>query len=296
MAGKQSHDRKRKFHFLMGFFLTLGLMACSSCALLKSGLSKDKRKGSEIILHTKTMMVIVKLPVDYNPAKPYALLVALHGNGGSAPGWAPAFNRFANEPFIVAIPQGAYQKPQGGFSWFFETTDRSLWKSYDALAVTKLLEAVAEVSALYPVRETYILGFSQGASMAYMAGLLHPELIRGIIAIGGLMPEIDQEGSLINDTQVTRARKIKLLIARGNSDDLVSRPHFTDQRKYFRSKGYEISSYEYQGGHFLTEGVFDRIRRWLKKNSSPVAAQGLERTGRRPDAGRQDFAAEVRAR
>ncbi|MCX6567290.1 MAG: alpha/beta hydrolase-fold protein [Candidatus Aminicenantes bacterium] len=277
MVGKKSYRPKRKFHFINGLFLALGLIVSSSCALLKSGLPNDKQEGREIIVNTKSMMVIVKLPVDYNPAKPYTLLVALHGNGGSAQGWAPSFNRYANEPFIVAIPQGAYQKPQGGFSWFYETTDRSLWKSYDTLAVTKLLEAVAEVSSRYPVKEKFILGFSQGAGMAYMAGILNPAIIRGVIAIGGVMPEIDREGSLINDSQVIRARGLKLLIARGNSDDLVNRQHFTDQRKYFRSKGYDVSSYEYQGGHSLTESLLGRIRRWLKKNSSSSpAAQDLE--------------------
>jgi len=270
MFENKNHLLKREFRFFKSLAIVLGLMASSSCAPLKSGLPDDQKEGREILVQTKTMMVIVKLPHDYNPSKPYALLVALHGNGGSALGWAPVFNRYAKEAFIIAIPQGAYPKPQGGFSWFYETTDRSLWKSYDSLAVTKLLEAVAEVSSLYPVREKFIFGFSQGAGMAYLAGLLNPEIIHGIIAVGGVMPEIDREGSVIHDAQVIQARGMKLLIARGNSDESVDRRHFTAQQKYFRSKGYEISSFEYQGGHTLTEDLMVRIGRWLKKNvSSP---------------------------
>lgn len=244
--------------------LALCLVISLSCELLTSGAN-----GAEdgFFFHWQSLKAILKLPEPYDKTKQYTLLVALHGNGGTAASLAPAFSSFSKESLMVAVPEGQYPKPSGGFSWFYETSDRSLWESYDTRSVESVLGLISEIRARYPVGKVFILGFSQGASLAYMIGLRNPSLVTGILAIGGAMPEIDQKGSIIHAQDVADAQRVKIFIAHGVSDDLVTKQTYTAQRDFFLSQGYSVTAQEYVGGHYLTTQLLGGVLQWVKKNA-----------------------------
>jgi len=209
--------------------------------------------------------VLLKLPHGYVENHQYPLLVALHGNGGSAEGLSPAFNGFRDEPMIVALPQGGYPLPQGGYSWFYKTADRSIWEKEDILSVSRIVDAISEAASLYPIKKVYVLGFSQGASLAYMTGLLNPSLVAGVAAIAGIMPEIDGSGAILHAVDIEKAKGVRMFIARGTGDGLVERRHLTSQYDYFSSRGYVATTCEFQGGHTLTTELLGKLLEWLKQ-------------------------------
>ena len=59
-----------------------------------------------------------------------------------------------------------------------------------------------------------MFGFSQGATMAYLTALRNPALVSGVLAVGGGLPEIDREGSLVHAADVERARAVRVFTAR----------------------------------------------------------------------------------
>jgi predicted esterase len=152
----------------------------------------------------------------------------------------------------------------GGFSWFFLTDDRSLWEPYDTRAVQDLVALIAEIRGRYRINRVIVFGFSQGASMAYMLGLLNPALVWGVVAVSGYLPEIDGEGSIVHAQDVTNARTVKVFIARGSSDGIVSRDAFVSQRDLFTSRGYSVTALEYVGNHYLTDELLAQVLLWLK--------------------------------
>jgi predicted esterase len=212
------------------------------------------------------MMAIVKLPDRFTTSASYTMLVALHGSGGTAEGFAPTFSSFSRESVVVAVPQGEFPMPTDGYSWFSGATDRSLWESYDTRSVRDLVELIAEIRTRYRINRVVVFGFSQGALLAYMAGLLHPSLVSGVVAVSGGMPEIDQEGSIVHAQHIADARNLKLFIARGFSDGRVEREVFVSQRDFFTSRGYSVTALEYVGNHYLTDDLLWQVLLWLKRH------------------------------
>lgn len=208
--------------------------------------------------------VLLKLPRGYDEEKKYTLLIALHGNGGNAEGLSPAFNSFRDEQIMVALPHGGYPKSNGGYSWFYETGDKSVWEKKDMLSVSRIVEVISEVASLYPIEKVYVLGFSQEVTLAYMTGLRNPSLVAGVAAIAGILPEVDSKGAIIHAVDIEKAKSVRMFIARGRSDGLVERRHLTSQFEYFVNKGYVVTSCEFHGGHTLTNELLGKLLEWLK--------------------------------
>ena len=219
----------------------------------------------DVVFQSQYLTAILKLPESYDSSRTYPLLVALHGNGGTSAGFAPLFSSLARASVLVAVPQGEYRKPAGGYSWFFETSDRSLWEEYDTRSVAGVVALISDLRARYPIGNVFVLGFSQGASLAYMTGLRNPSLVSGVLAISGYLPEIDREGSIVHAQDVVNARNVEIFVARGTSDSLVSRQAYTVQRDYLVTNGYSVTEFEFAGAHYLTEDLLFRVLQWLKE-------------------------------
>lgn len=217
----------------------------------------------------QTMMVrdqpvIIRLPSPFDSSKSYPLLIALHGNGGTANPIAELFSHYQHKSLIIGIPHGQYSAANGtGYSWFYETTDRSLWEQADSLSVDHILTVVNSIGHRHKIGNVYIFGFSQGASLAYMTGLKYSDRISGIIAVGGFMPDIGEPGSLIKPDDIRKSSGIPLLIAHGNRDIIANKSQYLSQIRYFRIQGYSVSEFEFDAGHTLTFELLDYVVTWI---------------------------------
>ena len=128
-----------------GLAVALGslLGAIQSCKLP----GPESPAAKDVDFTTPSLTAILKLPERYDSSKTYALLIALHGNGGTAAGFAPAFSSLAGDSLLVAVPQGEYAKSGGGYSWFYLTNDRSLWEEYDTRSVDHVAELASAIGA-----------------------------------------------------------------------------------------------------------------------------------------------------
>ena len=241
----------------------LALLPLPSC-LSPDPVAPDPRY---VVFRTADLAVLLKPPADYDSTATYPLLVALHGNGGTALAFAPALSPFARTAFFVAVPQGLYAREDGGFSWFALTRERALWETLDTRSVASVAGLIAALRASYPIGDVFVLGFSQGASLAYLTGLRHPALVSGVIAIGGRLPLMDTVGAIVHAQDVDRARGVPIFVARGADDALVGRRTFLAQVDFWTSRGYAVTSHEYDGGHHLTAGLMDRVLEWLRERA-----------------------------
>ncbi len=242
----------------------------------KSNIEKSNENPTafqKVLLLVKTekfQKCLLRLPDNYDINLAYPLLIILHGNGGEPESLAAFLSQFSHEPVILAIPEGLYLKsdgnPRPGFSWFYETRDKSIWVEVDTLSSNFINQTAQEVRLHYKINKTFIFGFSQGASLAYMAGLRSPAEFAGIAAVGGSLPEIDKPYAVIHSIDITAAKNLKILIARGNSDPLVKKKQIESQRDLFVAKGYEVTSFEYKGAHELTLELFNNIFKWIREN------------------------------
>lgn len=116
----------------------------------------------------------VILPPNHDPTKPAALIIALHGSGGTPEEMEACFQRLAaRHGAILCVPSGI--RPLGnGYHWMF--MDESEW------LILHALEMCRKQHSIDPQR-VVLAGFSQGGNMSFYMAMRHPELYRGIIAI-----------------------------------------------------------------------------------------------------------------
>ena len=107
--------------------------------------------------------------------KPAILLI--HGLGDEADTWRHIFPTLANAGYRIIAPD------LPGFG-------RSLWKERITIrrhsqAIARLMATTARASAEHPI---VLIGSSLGAGIAEIAAISHPELVKGVIMIGGCFP------------------------------------------------------------------------------------------------------------
>jgi phospholipase/carboxylesterase len=231
----------------------------------------EESRGEVIYVKTsKLLELLVKLPQKFDSSRKYPLLIGLHGNGGNPEQiLATINNTLKNEPLILAAPKGAYpnfaQLRGQHFSWEIQTRNRELWKIGDPLSIENLNEVVQVIRKKYPISEVYILGFSQGAAYALLSGFKYPEMVAGIISIGGVFPETDTEFSMLQEKEIANGKKFRVFIAQGNHDPLVPVGTGAKTAEKLKKYGYEVEYQEYEGGHEISPELLKKIYSWLAK-------------------------------
>ena len=222
---------------------------------------------------TRTLLVksvrvapcLLYYPESYQADRDTDLLIILHGNGGNAASFARIWDAFADPSFIMAVPQGAYDVSGGShrgramFSWYYLTDSRAIWKMADPLAEESVENVIDAVRAAQRINRVFILGFSQGASLAYAVGIKNHGKVDGIIALAGIFPQ----ESLTAD-QVAAARHLPVFVARGDRDTRVSQAVMDHQRKILRDNGYDLTDHAFRGGHELPPDLLARVQEWMK--------------------------------
>ena len=227
------------------------------------------RAADEVIFPSPRLEAILRTPAGYDSSRTYPLLVALHGYGDAATPFAAAFASGTWARVFVAVPEAEYPLPNGGYSWFHLTDDRSLWPERDGRTVEAVAGLIDALRARYRIGPVFLLGFSQGAVLAYQVGLLHPSRVAGILAISGAVPPIDTAGAIVRSEDLERARRVRLFVARGRDDARAGRRSFLDQAAFFAARGFTVTRYEFAGGHDLPAEVMERAARWLREASGP---------------------------
>jgi phospholipase/carboxylesterase len=148
---------------------------------------------------------VVVLPAKYDPGEPAALVVALHGYGGTAPEMADVWREAAAEFDAIVIAPRAIRKVKGaGYSWGRVDEAEFL-----------VLRAVAHVESRHQIdpKRIVLSGFSQGAVMSFAIGLRNPERFRGVIPVcGGWHPVY------LKETDPSRTRLPRFFLMAGDRD------------------------------------------------------------------------------
>jgi phospholipase/carboxylesterase len=220
-----------------------------------------------------TMKCLVHLPAGYDPGKAYPLLIGLHGSGGSPQNFTGLWEKFSKAQCLLAAPEGPYllspeqRRDIPGYSWFLQVKDRRIWAMADPLVVQAMVATVEEVKANYKVGPVYILGFSQGASLAYQAALRHPDIFAGVLAVAGLFP-----AEFLTQADLDRAAPtLRVFIAHGTRDAVVKPAASEKARSFLEKAGFQVTFQAFKGGHELPAGLFRDILAWI---GAPVDGSG----------------------
>jgi len=157
-----------------------------------------------------------------------------------------------NAPIPVQVGFGAT-----GYAWCMplEGTPEGLKP-----ATTTLSAFFTEVACRYNAVPGQVVlgGFSQGGMMAYVCGLVEPDLFGGLIALSAWIP--DPDGIR---TGLQSSKTLPIFIAHGVNDTLISIENARQCRQLLDAEGYGLHYREYEMGHEIGQDVLDDLNRWL---------------------------------
>jgi phospholipase/carboxylesterase len=222
------------------------------------------------IFEIKDWVIRVHLPEDKGP---HPVLVLLHGwTGDENVMWV--FASKLPPGYLMIAPRGLYLATAGGYSWHSKIERRwplledfipavdgledlltsespgSLWDSITSHSATP--------DTLPDLTKVSLLGFSQGAALAYSYSLIHPERVRCLGGLSGFLPENSERFIAPNLFQ-----KTPVFIAHGTRDELVPVEKARLSVQSLERAGAIVQYCEEDVGHKLSASCFRAMEKFF---------------------------------
>ena len=202
---------------------------------------------------------------------PHPLLLLLHGwTGDEDVMWI--FTDRLPARYLMLAPRGIYEAQSGGFGWSPHTDNT--WPTVEDFrpAVSGLVALLDDLrrSATQSVTsheelplnvgdailqadfsDLNLLGFSQGAALAYTFALLHPERVNKVAGLASFLPK-NVEQLMANRPLVD----VPVFVAHGTLDDQVPVKKAREAVEILNRLGAEVTYCEEEVGHKLSAGCF----------------------------------------
>jgi phospholipase/carboxylesterase len=189
-------------------------------------------------------------PTDHSP-----ILLLLHGHLGNEKSMWPLAHPITTDYYFLA-PRAPMKKGEDQYSWH-EITPQwpDLIETYQPLA-QELLNRVNlwQQQNQSQVAQYDVMGFSQGASMAYALLMLFPQKIRRIAAIAGFIPQ-----SWKRELENASLQGKKILISHGKNDDVVPIQKARLTAELLRINHAQVTFCESDAGHKLDSKCFNGL-------------------------------------
>ena len=243
---------------------------------LKADAEKREKEGGRRLPVECRVMGDVRViePEGMVPGRRYPLVVGLHGYGSNGESFARLFSaKGVKAPFLYCVPQAPYPFPSGNtlaMSWGFggPGIPRAAGLLSERLSEEYVLAAIRAVKREYLVdeRRVFVLGFSQGAGMAFRMGMRYPTEFAGAIPIGGWCVPGEYPAGVVRKA----AQHGNFLICHSPGDRSVTYDSCERAKAFFEESGITHRVIDYEGGHSVPVDLQKRIAAFIAK---PIAAR-----------------------
>ena len=193
---------------------------------------------------------------------PLRACVMLHGRSGDETVmWV--FARTLPARWLLAAPRAIKPDPDGGYAWHPRKPDE--WPPFHMFdeavaAVAGFLHALPGLYHADPAH-VYLMGFSQGAAVAYATAMRHPGLVKGIAGLVGFMPA--ENGSIASAAPL---KDVPVFMAVGKQDPTIPLVVAEACARALREAGAQLDYHEYDTGHKLDiQGMRDLTNWWKQR-------------------------------
>jgi phospholipase/carboxylesterase len=191
----------------------------------------------------------------------FPVILLIHGwTGDENSMWvfAPRLPRNA----LLIAPRGLYStEGVAGYSWHPQVPKPWPWLDDFAPAVEKLFSLVS--SQYFPEGDfssLHLVGFSQGAALAYSMAITYPERVASLAGLSGFLPD-GASTRLRNE----RLKGLPVFIAHGTEDERVPVEKARTTVGLLQDAGAEVTYCEDTVGHKLSAKCFRSLEAFYKK-------------------------------
>jgi len=201
-------------------------------------------------------------PAIEKPGPPYPTVVLLHGRGtdeNDLLGLAPYLDKRlllvsvrAPHPFTVGAGYAWYEVLEVG-----TPAAKQFAESYDRLS-----SFLKDIRREYPIDPSrlYLLGFSMGTVMAYAIALTKPEIVSGVVAHSGYVPE--NSGLKF---RLDNLGPLSVFIVHGLHDPVIPVSFARRAKELLSQTSARLTYREYPIGHSVSEESIRDVVRWLSE-------------------------------
>ena len=202
-----------------------------------------------------------RLP-EHPKGRRWPAVVMVHGWQGTEAVMG-IFERCVPAGTIIVSPRAPLEVAPQSYGWFREEDGQAGFEA----GVDALQSFVRQLPDTYPVEPTWVvaMGFSQGAAMCYSLLLRAPELMLGVAALAGFLPERARPWLAPG-----RLAGKQVFVSHGDDDETVALPFARAARNDLARAGAEVDYHEYAGvGHKLNAQGMRDLSQWLAARVSP---------------------------
>jgi phospholipase/carboxylesterase len=231
--------------FLILMIINLNTNAMESC------------KGTELVLKYK-----VRLPEKITQKTP--VIIMLHGVGSNEDDMFSFANQFPKE-YLVVLARAPFELSAGSYAWFhvqFLGDKRIINKEEAEKSRIVLKQFINQIVERYKADASNIslLGFSQGAIMAYSVALTSPEKVKNIGVLGGRL--LEEVKPLIKPS--AKLKSLNIFLGHGVNDGTMPIKFADTAYEYCQKLGCTIQYKKYPIEHTISQSEIDDFKNWLK--------------------------------
>jgi len=213
---------------------------------------------------------MTKLSLDYLVRAPKTnienppLLILLHGYGSNENDLFSFANELPDELLIISAKAPLTLMPNS-YAWYTIHLDNIEGKFSDIPEAIKARDTIAtfidEIKQLYTVRETFLLGFSQGTILSYAVALNYPKKVQHVIALSGyindeLLPETFDKSNYKN---------LDFFISHGTVDQVLPLEWAQNAPPFLNNLNIQNNYKEYPVGHGVAPQNFYDLKEWIQE-------------------------------
>jgi len=202
--------------------------------------------------------------LDLAPAAPEhaPIMILLHGYGSNEKDLIQLAPMLHKELRYISV-RAPHTLDVGMFGWFpLSFTPTGITVDYTAAEEARLqfISFVKDIIAEYQPagNKVFLMGFSQGSVMSYMTAFSEPELVHGIIACSGQLPETRPK----SDNSI---RKLPFLVMHGLHDDILPIAKGRAANEFLQQRVDDLTYREYPIAHQIADEGVELIHSWLEK-------------------------------
>jgi predicted esterase len=187
---------------------------------------------------------------------PHPVLIVLHGFGQRADEFIRVFETLPSRGILVAAPQAPHHfypqfpRREVGFSWLTRyERDQSI---ADFIGYMRRFVELLRTEHAADLTRLYVLGFSQGVSMACRFWVHSAVSVRGVIACSSDLPPDVAE-------RLDTAPPAKILLVHGRDDRLVPLTKSREAEAILRAHAIPVELIEFDGGHYVPTLAVEKV-------------------------------------